>query len=57
LERKERETRTCFKCEKKGHIAKDCKGKQKMKICKTQEEESDEEDKNDKEQGFGDNLE
>ena len=56
-EKRERETRTCFKCDKKGHIAKDCKGKQKMKIRKTREEESDEEDKNDKEQGFGDNLE
>ena len=48
---------TCFKCEKKGHIAKDCKGKQTMKKHKIQEEESDEEDKNDKEQGFGDDLE
>jgi len=28
-----------------------------MKIHKTQEEESDEEDKSDKEQGFGDDLE
>jgi len=56
-EKKERETRTCFKCEKKGHIAKDCKGKQTMKKRKIQEEESDEEDKNDKEQGFGDDLE
>ena len=56
-ERKECKTRTCFKCEKKGHIAKDCKGKQMMKKCKIQEEESDEEDKNDKEQGFGDDLE
>ena len=55
-EKKERETRTCFKCDKKGHIAKDCKGKQKMKIRKTQEEESDKEDKNDKEQGFGEDL-
>ena len=49
--------RTCFKYDKKRHIAKDCKGKQKMKIRKTREEESDEEDKNDKEQGFGDDLE
>jgi len=56
-EKKERETRTCFKCEKKGHIAKDCKGKQTMKKRKIQEEKSDEEDKNDKKQGFGDNLE
>ena len=56
-EKKEREMRTCFKCDKKGHIAKDCKGKQKMKIRKTQEEESEKEDKNDKEQGFGEDLE
>jgi len=28
-----------------------------MKIRKTQEEESDKEDKNNKEQGFGDDLE
>jgi len=56
LEKKECETRTCFKCEKKGHLAKDCKGKQTMKKRKIQEEESDEEDKNDKEQGFGDDL-
>jgi len=27
-----------------------------MKICKRQEEESDKEDKNDKEQDFGDDL-
>jgi len=57
VEKKERETRTCFKCEKKGHIAKNYKGKQTMKKRKIQEEESDEEDKNDKEQGFGDDLE
>ena len=56
MEKKERKTRTCFKCEKKGHIAKDCKEKQTMKKRKIQEEESDEE-KNDKEQGFGDDLE
>ena len=56
-ERKERETRTCFKCEKKGHIARDCKGKQIMKKHKIQEEETDEEEKDDKKQGFGDDLE
>jgi len=39
----------CFKCKKKGHIAKDCKGKQTMKKRKIGEEDSDEEDKNDKE--------
>ena len=55
-EKREHETRTCFKCEKKEHIAKDCKGKQTMKKRKIQEEESDDEDKNDKEQGFGDDL-
>ena len=48
-EKKERETRTCFKCEKKRHITKNYKGKQTMKKHKIQEEESDEEDKNDKE--------
>ena len=29
--RKEKETQKCFKCNKEGHIAKDCKGKQLMK--------------------------
>ena len=56
-EKKEHETRTCFKCEKKGHIAKDCKGKQTMKKRKIREKDSDKEDKNDKEKGFGKNLE
>ena len=56
-EKKERKTRTYFKCEKKGHIVKDCKGKQMMKKRKIQEEESDEKDKNNKGQGFGDDLE
>jgi len=31
LKKKERETRKCFKCEKEGYIAKDCKGTQSMK--------------------------
>ena len=56
-EKKECKTRTCFKYEKKEHIARDCKGKQTMKKRKIQEEESDKEDKNDKEQGFGEDLE
>ena len=56
-EKKECETRTCFKCEKKGHIAKDCKGKQTMKKHKIQEEDSDKEDKNNKEKDFGEDLE
>jgi len=56
VEKKERETRICFKCEKKGHIAKDCKGKQVMKKREIKEE-SDNEDKDDKEQSFGEDLE
>ena len=46
--------RTCFKCNKKGHIAKDCKGKQIMKKRKVQEE-SDDKDKEEK-KGFGEDL-
>ncbi len=34
-----------FKCDKKGHIAKDCKGKQIMKKRKIQEESDDENNK------------
>ena len=29
--KKEKETRKCFKCKQKGHIVKNCKGKQLMK--------------------------
>ena len=54
VEKKERDTRTCFKYDKKGHIAKNCKEKQTMKKKKVQEE-SDEEDKEEK--GFGEDLE
>ena len=45
----------CFKCNKKGHIAKNCKGKEMMKKRKLQEE-SDNEDK-EEEKGFGEDLE
>jgi len=45
----------CFKCDKKGHIAKDCKRKQTMKKQKVQEESDDEDNKN--EQSFGKDLE
>jgi len=45
----------CFKCDKEGHIAKDCKEKQSIKKQKIQEELDDEDKK--KEEGFGDNLE
>ena len=55
-EKKKRETRTCFKCNKKGHIAKDCKGKQIMKKRKVQEE-LDDEDNKEEEKGFGKDLE
>ena len=53
-ERKEWETQTCFKYDKKGHIAKDCKDKQIMKKRKVQED-LENKDK-DKEQGFGEDL-
>ena len=55
LEKKERETQTCFKCNKKGYITKDCKEKQMIKKWKIQEEPKNKDDK--KEKGFGDNLE
>jgi len=42
--------------DKKGHIAKDCKGKQIMKKRKVQKE-SDDEDNKKEEQGFGKDLE
>ena len=54
-EKKEQETRTYFKCDKKEHIAKNCKSKQTMKTRKVQKESDDEEDQ--KEEGFGDDLE
>jgi len=47
--------RKCFKCNKEGHITKDCKGKQTMKNRKVKENSDDENDK--KEEGFGDDLE
>jgi len=53
-EKREWDTRTCFKCNKKEHIAKNCKGKEMMKKRKVQEE-LDEEDKEEK--GFGEDLE
>ena len=53
-EKKEQETRTCFKYDKKKHIAKDCRSKQTMKTCKVQKE-SDNKEKQ-KEEGFGNNF-
>ena len=46
--------RKCFKCDKKGHIAKDYKEKQTMKNRKVKESSDDEDDK--KEESFGDDL-
>jgi len=46
--------RKCFKCDKKGHIAKDCKGMQLMKKHKVQEELNNEDEE--KGQGFGNDL-
>ena len=37
----------CFKCDKKGYIAKDYKGKQIMKKRKIQEESDDKDNKKD----------
>ena len=45
----------CFKCDKKGQIAKDCKGKQIMKKRQVQEK-SDNEDNKKEEQSFSKNL-
>ena len=56
MEKKERETQTFFKYDKKGHIAKDCKRRQTMKKRKVQEG-SDDKDNKKKEQGFGEDLE
>ena len=56
VKKKEQETRTCFKYNKEGHIAKDCKGKQALKNRKVQEGSDNDEDKKE-EQSFGNNLE
>ena len=56
--KKKKETRKCFKCDKEGHIAKDCKGKHSMKKWKIQEESDDKEDNKEekKKQDFGEDL-
>ena len=56
-EKKECETRICFKYKKKGHIAKDCKEKQMMKKRKIWKEDSDDEDNKEEEKSFGKDLE
>jgi len=55
LKKKKQETRTCFKCNKEGHITRDCKEKQTMKKRKVQEGSDGEDEKS--EQGFGKDLE
>jgi len=55
--KKDKETRRCFKCDKEGYIVKDCKGKQSIKKQKIQKESDDEDnEEDDKKQGFGENL-
>jgi len=48
--KKKKETRKCYKCNKVGHLVKDCRSKQEMKIRRNQEEldKSDEEEDNKK---------
>ena len=53
--KKEQAMRKCFKCDKKVYISKDYKGMQSMKKCKVQEESNNKDEE--KEQGFGNNLE
>ena len=51
--RKEKDPRKCFRCEKVGYIAKDCKEKQLMKIRSIKKESDDE----NKEKDFGEDSE
>ena len=56
--KKEKETRKCFKCNKKQHITRNYKGKQSIKKQKVQKESDNEDNKeNDKKKGFGKDLE
>ena len=51
--KKEKEIRKYFKCNKEGHITKNCKGKQSMKKQKVQEESDNKDNKEDgKKKGF-----
>ena len=50
--KKEKETRKCYKYDKVGHLAKDCRSKQKMKIRRNQEETDESDKEDDKEEGF-----
>ena len=44
--RKDKEMRKCYKCDRIGHMAKDYRSEQKMKIRSTQEENNKENDNN-----------
>ena len=46
--RKNKETRKCYKCEKVGYLAKDCRLEQKMKTRSIKEESDNEDDDNEK---------
>ena len=52
--KKEKEMRRYFRCDKEGHIAKDCKERQSIKKQKIQEETDNKE--KDTKQGFGEDL-
>ena len=53
--KKKEDKQQCFKYDKEGYIAKDCKGEQSMKKRKVQEESDNDKDE-EKGQGFGNNL-
>jgi len=56
--KKEKVTRKYYKCDKVGHLAKDCRSKQKMKIRRNQEEsDKSDEEKNNKKKSFVEGLE
>ena len=51
--KKEKEMRKYYKCNKVGHLAKDCRSKQTMKIRRNQDEaDKSDKEKNNKKKGF-----
>ena len=44
--------RKCYKYDKVGHLAKDCRSKQKMEIRKSQEETDESDKEEDEKKGF-----
>ena len=56
--KKEKEMRKCYKYNKIGHLVKDCRSKQIMKIRRNQDEvDKSDEEENDKKKGFVEGLE